>query len=126
MDDGTKTKPCIDCGELLHPYADVYERTSGGRRCFGCVENRKSELEAEVERLNKLVTMGNGVMVEKAYLNGLKARLEAAEQAAEKACDYLSNSYANGGVDGDIVDTVAAFLKGELIPPEATTPGEGK
>jgi len=43
--------PCIDCGERLHPHADVFEKTETGRRCFGCVlvyyRARIAALEAE-------------------------------------------------------------------------------
>ena len=57
-------------------------------------EARVKELEAEVERLNKLVTMGNGIMVEKAYLTVLEARLEAVREPVRWFAEQMERKLA--------------------------------
>jgi hypothetical protein len=71
MSDRNKTEPCIDCGENVHPQADIYELTNTGRRCVTCIIEERDELKTEVERLREVESTGmcvHGVVLEKIKL----------------------------------------------------------
>ena len=82
---------CVDCGARLPVFGS--EEFQAGRRCYGCLEKRVAELEAEIERLRDVVQVLRDEGADRAYLVGqydmwIKcAPTEAALKKRRKECN---------------------------------------